>query len=448
MTEDLLQGETKRGKIIALAPDTIEAMRAMRYDEKKSVKEVCDFFHVSAGTVSKYCPAKPEEGSSEDPLIGTEEEIDSKVQKNILKTHGKHILEIAKEKDAELTHAGASVADFFREHNLNLDITRIPKDQVIEIIRGIGDYKSMDPKLKSTFDEWLSTKLSSSPPPAVGTGRVNFEDIKELMMLNFLGRMGQADSVPIVPKDDDRVEKLIIENDKLRQEFKDELEKNRQEMRDLVLEKRLQTMDDTHAETVSSLSGQLNDVLVKIEGLKTTLPALPAGAAPVQKTALDELTAAVTSINRIKGSLTSLGVIPAISGAPGVQAVDYTKADGSIDYFRYTVDKASEVAKPLLEAHFRQTPERKPVVETPPVPDRELTLEQAEAWYQQLLLKTDFTQSETNFLNSYSPVRARFFPAESPAPAVEPEVVPEPMGVLERMRRDEEQSAASLAGVL
>lgn len=446
----------KGGKIPAIPQETRDAMQLMR-DGKKTIKEIADFYHVSANSVLKYT-----HGLGDLP-VSSSAELDSDVTDFIADQHANRVLDNSKKIDADTVHAGEALREYFKTKGLDVDLRKIPTDQLIKLVKSPGA-DNMDANVKDVFNNWLSEKVNKLDPAIEKTGKVSFEDIKEMMLLNFLGKMANQGDSP--PQDNSLIADMKAENERLRQEFRSEMEKNRQEMKDLVMEKRLQTMDDLHAETVSALSGQLNDLLVKIEGLKTTLPVLPAGGG-TQKTALEELTDAVSKINGIKGSLTSLGVLPVVPGAP----VDYKNADGTTDYYRYAGDKIESSIKTLADAYSRRAPERKPVAETPPVSDR-LTVDQAEQLYQQLLLKPSLTPVETGWVAGYLPIRAQYYPVletspspypVSSAPAVEhtslpsadvPEVVPDPVdpvehvGVLDRLHLVEEQSVKSLEGVL
>lgn len=447
----------KGGKIPAIPQETRDAMQLMR-DGKKTIKEIADFYHVSANSVLKYT-----HGLGDLP-VSSSAELDSDVTDFIADQHANRVLDNSKKLDADTVHAGEALREHFKSRGIDIDLRKIPTDQLIKLVKSPGA-DNMDANVKDVFNNWLSEKVNKLDPAIEKTGKVSFEDIKEMMLLNFLGKMANQGDSP--PQDNSLIAEIKAENERLRQEFRDELEKNRQEMKDLVLEKRLQTMDETHMETVSSLSGQLNDLLDKIESLKTTLPVSPASGV-TQKTALDELTDAVSKINGIKGSLTSLGVIPVVPGAP----VDYKNPDGSLDFTRYAGDKLESTIKTLADAYSRRAPDRKPVLETPPVSYR-LSVDQAEQVYQQLLLKPSLTPVETGWVAEYLPIRAQYHPIlesspssypVSSSPAVEPASVPskdvsepvaqdtvelgEQISVLDRLRIEEEQSAKSLEGVL
>lgn len=442
------------GKFTAIPAETIEKMQELRLNGT-SVKEIAAAFPFSENTIRKYTndlvqkPVPP-------VVVESEAGMNKTVEKQVLSTHAGNVLGYAKDYDSQVIGAGEAMKSFLEKKGIHIDITKMPKDELLKLVQSPGlRGDEMNADTKSLFDELLKEKIAS-----LKTEKVGDLSIEKLLNYKLMLRMfaDEGDN-----KGSDQINKLISENEKMRQEFRAELEKNHQEMKDLVMEKRLQVMDDTHAETVSSLSGQLNDLLVKIEGLKTTLPVGGLGA---PKTALDELTDAVSSINRIKGSLTSLGVLPVVPGAPGIP-VDYKNADGTTDYIRYGGDKLVEVSRTIADVISKRAPERKPVAETPPVSDR-LTVDQAEQLYQQLLLKPSLTPVETGWVAGYLPIRAQYYPVLESSPSVYPvavehaslpstdvpEVVPDPvdpvehMGVLDRLQLEEEQRNKSLEGVL
>lgn len=452
---------SKGGKIPAIPTETRDAMQEMR-DAGKTIKDIAEFYHVSQNSVLKYTV-----GVS-DTLDPSGNELNSDVEDLIANQHAKRVLNQSKKIDADTVHAGEALREYFKTKGLDVDLRKIPFDQLIKLVKSPGVYEGMNSDVKDVFNEWLMERVNKTDAvPEKQDGKMNFNDIKEILMLKFLMKMGDDSS----DKGSDQISQLISENEKLRQEFRDALEKNRQEMKDLVLEKRLQTMDDTHLETVSSLSGQLNDLMMKLETLKS---ALPVGGSSAQKTALDEFTDAVSQINRVKGSLAALGVIPAAPGAPGVPAINYQNIDGTTDYIRYAGDKLSEISKTIADAYSKKSPERKQVAETPPVSDPGMTVTEAEQLYQRFVEKPSLTPAETNWINGYLPIRAQYYPPAqetgpcvypvSSGPAVEPaslpsEVLPdtdmpspvnpvEPVGVLDRLRIEEEQRNKSLDGVL
>ncbi len=454
---------SKGGKIPAIPTETRDAMQVMR-DAGKTIKDIAEFYHVSQNSVLKYTV-----GVSDTP-DPSGDELDTDVEDMIAGQHAKRVLNQSKKIDADTVHAGEALREYFKTKGLDVDLRKIPFDQLIKLVKSPGVYEGMNSDVKDVFNEWLMERVNKTDAVTEKQdGKMNFNDIKEILMLKFLMKMAGDDSSD---KGSDQINQLISENEKLRQEFRDEIEKNRQEMKELVLEKRLQTMDDTHMETVSSLSGQLNDLMVKLETLKS---ALPVGGSPAQKTALEELSDAVSQINRVKGSLAALGVIPVAPGAPGVPSINYQNTDGTTDYIRYAGDKLSEISKTIADAYSKKSPDRKQVAETPPVSDPGLTVVQAEQLYQQFVGKPSLTPAETDWINGYLPIRAQYYPsaretvpyaepvssgpvevpaslpAETPNEPVIPIEPVEPMktvGILDRMRLEEDHRTKTLDGVL
>ncbi len=393
------------GRFPMIPPETQEAMRADRM-AGMTLEQIAEKYHCSVNSVRKYTSdvvrARQPQAKVE---VDTETDINSEVEKTVLSQHAGRILNYSKKRDSEIIAAGDAVQKHLSQKGINIDIDQIPPTQLIKLLKSpLGD--DMNVNMKGIFENWLEQQLNSvktGAPAVEGKQKVSFEDIKEMMMLNFLGKMANQGDSP--QQDNSQVDKLIAENEKLRQDFRVEMERNRQEMKDLVLEKRLQTMDETNAKTVSSLSGQLNDLILKIETLKYDLPV---NGSPAQKTALEELTDAVSQINNVKSSLAALGVIPAAPGAPGTPDI-YKKPDGSLDFVRYAGDKIESSIKMLTETRSKPAPDRKIVQETPE--PEHFSAEEAERYYQHLQQKNSMTPAETEWVNQYLPIRAQYYPS-------------------------------------
>jgi len=203
---------------------------------------------------------------------------------------------------------------------------------------------------------------------------------------------------------------LKAENERNRQYYENKLKEQDEKIRDMIFEKRIQTMENTQAETATNLSQQLSDVNQRME-LYRNIPTNP--SPEEKKDAISHLEDIGGQIERIKKALAPFGITSSIPGSPssfvpGVPGQDmYKKQDGSMDYFRYTVDKLENTIGKVTEAWQKKTPDRKTVAETPPPAETH----QPEATYRQLspeeyadnlLAKTNLTQEEEQWLSNYT----------------------------------------------
>ena len=110
-------------------------------------------------------------------------------------------------------------------------------------------------------------------------GKISIDDIKELMYLKMMGNLaGDNNNQP-----SSLVQDMKAENDKLRQELKDaetkrttEMDKLRGDMRDMLFEKKIQTLEETNTQNINSLANQLAcPVRVKRVGCCCPLPGSP-----------------------------------------------------------------------------------------------------------------------------------------------------------------------------
>lgn len=228
------------GRFPMIPPETQEAMRMDRMTGM-TLEQIAEKYHCSVNSVRKYTgdviKARQPQAKVE---VNTETDINSEVEKTVLSQHAGRILNYSKKRDSEIIAAGDVVQKHLADKGINIDIDQIPPAQLIKLLKSpLGD--DMNVNMKGIFENWLEQQLSlvktGSPAVQEKTGKISFEDIKEMMMLNFLGKMANQGDSP--PQDNSQVDKLIAENEKLRQDFKAEMEKNRQEMKDLLMEKRL-----------------------------------------------------------------------------------------------------------------------------------------------------------------------------------------------------------------
>ncbi len=274
-----------------------------------------------------------------------------------------------------------------RELGLTSDDNTDPLNQVMRY----GFYKDLKKDMKRGDDDRMSTR--------------------EMMEIAILQRMlPQADNGN--QGGSTQVQQIIndmkAENEKNRQFYEQRLKEQEDKIREMVFEKRIQTMENTQTETATSLSNQLADLSNRME-LYRNIPTNP--SPEQQKDAISHLEDIGGQIERIKKALAPFGItssspssLPSLA-VPGQDP--YKKSDGSMDYFRYTVDKLENTIGKVSEAWQKKTPDRKQVVETPaPAETR-----QTEATYRQLspeeyadalLNKPNPTPEEQQWLNNYT----------------------------------------------
>lgn len=278
-----------------------------------------------------------------------------------------------------------------RELGLTSDDQTDPVNQVMRY----GFYKDLKKDMKRGDEDRMSTR--------------------EMMEMAILQRMlPQADngSQSGSMQFQQMMSDMKAENEKNRQYYENKLKEQDEKIRDMILEKRFRTMEDTQVETVNALSQQLADVSQRMELYRN----IPTNPSPEEKQdAISHLESLGGQMERIKKALAPFGILPSSPLSPSSSALtvpgqdNYKKQDGSVDYFRYSVDKLESTIGKVTEAWQKKTPDRKQVAETPP-PAKTQTLQQ-EATYRQLspeeyadvlLNKANPTQEEQQWLNNYT----------------------------------------------
>lgn len=271
--------------------------------------------------------------------------------------------------------------------------------------------------------------------------------VREMMEMAILQRM--------LPQSDNGTQSGSMQFQQMMSEMKAENEKNRlyyenklkeqdEKIKDMIFEKRFRTMEDTQAESVNTLSQQLADVSQRIE-LYRNIPTNP--SPEEKKDAISHLEDIGGQIERIKKALAPFGIVQpspssSFSSVPGVPGQDnYKKQDGSVDYFRYSVDKLESTIGKVTDAWQKKTPDRKQVAETPPPETHKI--QQQEATYRQLspeeyadvlLNKANPTPEEQQWLNNYTAYlekqRVKLQPKTKVQPYI-PQTAPERQAVSE-----------------
>ncbi len=268
-----------------------------------------------------------------------------------------------------------------RELSLTSDDPNDPLNQMMRY----GFYKDLRKDFKKGDEERMSTR--------------------EMMEMAILQRMlpqqdnGQNSSVQQV------IAEMKAENEKQRQFYENKLKEQDEKIKEMVFEKRIQTMEEKSAETESNLTSQLADISQRLELYKN----IPPNTTTEQKAdAVSHLENLGNDIQRIRGALSNLGIIPASTGVPAAPTAPggdpYKKPDGSVDYFRYSIDKLENTVGKITEAWQKKTPDRKQIEETPmPEEPRQLPPRQAtpEEYAEYLLGKPNLAPQEQQWLNEY-----------------------------------------------
>lgn len=281
------------------------------------------------------------------------------------------------------------------ERARELGLTSDDKTDTLNQVMRYGFYKDLKKDMKHGDDDRMSTR--------------------EMMEMAILQRM--------LPQSDNGAQSGSMQLQQMMSEMKGENEKNRlyyenklkeqdEKIKDMIFEKRIQTMEDTQAESVNTLSQQLADVSQRIE-LYRNIPTNP--SPEEKKDAISHLEDIGGQIERIKKALAPFGITSSSPGSPSsslpsVPGQDiYRRPDGTMDYFRYSVDKLESTIGKVTDAWQKKTPDRKQVADTPPPETRQT--QQQEATYRQLspeeyadvlLNKPNPTPEEQQWLNNYT----------------------------------------------
>lgn len=190
-------------------------------------------------------------------------------------------------------------------------------------------------------------------------GKISIDDIKELMYLRMMGNLAGDNS----NQTSTIVQDMKSENEKLRQELKDaeakratEMDKLKGDMRDMLFEKKIETLEATNTQTTNGLANQLAEISQRIELFRNP----PANATPEQaKDAITHLEDLGKQVTRIKGVFSELGIIPAgqplTPSAPGTEP--YREKDGSVNTARYAIEKLTGALEKGMEAWEKKKPD-------------------------------------------------------------------------------------------
>ena len=293
-----------------------------------------------------------------------------------------------------------------RELGLTSDDKTDPLNQVMRY----GFYKDLKKDMKRGDEDRMSTREM-----------MEMAILQRMLPQSDNGTQGGTAQIQQMMNDlkaENERNRLYYENkdEKNRLYYENKLKEQDEKIRDMIFEKRIRTMEDTQVETVNTLSQQLADVSQRIE-LYRNIPTNP--SPEEKKDAISHLEDIGGQIERIKKALAPFGITSSspsspsspFSSVPTVPGQDiYRRPDGSMDYFRYSVDKLESTIGKVTDAWQKKTPDRKHVAETPPPAETNQT-QQQEATYRQLspeeyadglLNKTNHTPEEQQWLNNYT----------------------------------------------
>lgn len=392
---------TKGGKILAIPEETQIAMAEMRA-AGKTIKEIADFYHVSQNSVLKYTG-----GVSDDPEpSGVSPELDTDVQDLVLGQHAKRVLNQSKKIDADTVHAGEALREYFKSKGLDVDLRRLPFDQLIKLVKSPGVYEGMNSDVKDVFNDWLMERINKTDTVSEKPdGKMNFSDVKEILMLKFLMKMAGDDGAG--PQNQNIVTEMRAENEKQRQFYEKKIDDMESKFRDLIIDRRFQDVEDRQVSLGENLQDQLADISRKIENYRGVALS---GNSNEKLDAISHIEKLAAERERVNKAMEKLNQSQVLVTAPPGNPDIYKNSDGSLDFTRYAGDKIESTVKMITEAMSKRAPERM-VVKATPAPEQNLTLDQAEQLYLQLTQKSAMTQAESDWVNHYLPVREQYFPS-------------------------------------
>jgi len=394
---------TKGGKIPAIPVETQDAMKDMRI-AGKTIKEIAEFYHVSQNSVLKYT------GGGSDAPDSSNPELNADVEDLIADQHAKRVLNQSKKIDADTVHAGEALREYFKTKGIDVDLRKIPMEQLIKLVKSPGVYDGMGTDVKDVFNNWLLEKVNKGEPVLEKldvNGKISFNDVKELLMLRFFMKMAGDDGGS--PHGQNMITEMRAENEKQRQFYEKKIEDMESKFRDLIIDRRFQDVEDRQLSFGESLQNQLADISGKIEKYRDVALS---GDSTEKLDAIAHIEKLAAERERVNKAMEKLNQSQVLVTAPPSASDIYKKPDGSLDYTRYAGDKLESTVKMITDAIAKRAPDRK-VVQQTPAPEQNMTVDQAEQLYQQFLQKPSMTPAEIDWVNHYLPVRAQYFPSAS-----------------------------------
>lgn len=222
------------------------------------------------------------------------------------------------------------------------------------------------------------------------------------------------------------VQEMRAEFEKQRQFYEDKLKEQEEKIRDMVFEKKIQTLEEKQVDTMSNLSKQLEDLNQRVELIR-----IPASATSEQKKdAIAQLEEAGSQLERIKNTLAKFGLIPATPGAqtsaPSEQGKEvWRNPDGSTNKVMYMVDRITGAIEKGFDAWQKKTPDKGEFVETPAPARQEPQYTERrmseEDYAEFLLSKPSLTPEQQQWLTNYRNYLIRHAPPQTKVKEYKPE---------------------------
>jgi hypothetical protein len=240
-----------------------------------------------------------------------------------------------------------------------------PKDPVNQAMK-LGLFKDLRKDMKKGDEDRMTTR------EIMEMNMVNFQMI--LLQKSMGGDNNTSTQTQqmqqILQKYDSTISDLKAENEKSRQFYEQKLKEQEDKFKEIVLEKRMQDIEEGQKQTLQTLSQQIADIDNQIK-IYQNIPQRP--TEDQKKDAIEHLEQMGGSLERIKKALSPFGIIPQLGASqgagmtaaiPGSAISQYKNPDGSMNMTLYGIDKATEVAGRLFDAWSKKTPEPRQVQET------------------------------------------------------------------------------------
>lgn len=208
------------------------------------------------------------------------------------------------------------------------------------------------------------------------------------------------------------ISEMKAENERSRQFYEQKLREQEEKFREVMLEKKMQDMDEKHTQSMAAISQQLIDMQKRLELYQN----IPPNPTPEQKMdAISHLEELSGQIDRIKNVASKFGVVQAQTGVPGDSL--FKNPDGSMNTAMWVVDRIGNTVQAGLEAWQKKVPDHRQVENTPmqenyqqqpqsqtqphqqQYPQRQLTPDEYAAMLTQ---KQSLTQQDIDWINKYN----------------------------------------------
>jgi len=238
-----------------------------------------------------------------------------------------------------------------------------PKDPVNQAMK-LGLFKDLRKDMKKGDEDRMTTR------EIMEMNMVNFQMI--LLQKSMGGDNNNTSTTTQTQQMLQTISDMKAENEKSRMFYEQKLKEQEDKFKEIVLEKRMQDIEEGQKQTLQTLSQQIADIDNQIK-IYQNIPQRP--TEDQKKDAIEHLEQMGGSLERIKKALTPFGIIPQpgvgagagtgmMIAAPGSAISQYKNPDGSMNMTLYGIDKATEVAGRLFDAWSKKTPEHRQVQET------------------------------------------------------------------------------------